>query len=297
MEVECKHYNHFMDHSSIKCNSYQIDTVPVSISSMQHCQTSYPPQGCNCLRSITFSFHTGIFPCQDAPTIYISQSIHPWCQCPGDPVDWSAFLDNSWTHGRHWGAIIGQLTKGRHVYNLSWRYSCFSSPCTWEWGFLGVMCTYVSAFSWMSVSNNGVECANYHTFQKDVDVCKLPWQLCTSGHQHLETTCMLWSHSLGLHFNGLNQFLSFLYLIWSFQTSNHEEPPYGNSLISCPSSFHKTHVCLMANPVLSNLTLFLTVHFCAVHGYCYEHCYFSLLLLAFNLVVFPPSNHSWAPYV
>ena len=177
MEVECKHYNHFMDHSSIKCNSYQIDTVPVSISSMQHCQTSYPPQGCNCLRSITFSFHTGIFPCQDAPTIYISQSIHPWCQCPGDPVDWSAFLDNSWTHGRHWEAIIGQLTKGRHVYNLSWRYSCFSSPCTWEWGFLGVMCTYVSAFSWMSVSDNGVECANYHTFQKDVDVCKLPWQL------------------------------------------------------------------------------------------------------------------------
>ena len=28
-----------------------------------------------------------------------------------------------------------------------------------------------------------------------------------------------------------------------------------------------THICLMANLMPSNLTLFLTVNFCAVHGY------------------------------
>ena len=82
---------------------------------------------------------------------------------------------------------------------------------------------------------------------------------------------LLWSYSLGLHFNELNQFFSFPYLIWSLQTLNCEEIPYRNSLISCLSPFHKTHVCLMANLVLLNLTLFLTVHFCAVHGYTATH--------------------------
>ena len=33
----------------------------------------------------------------------------------------------------------------------------------------------------------------------------------------------------------------------------------------------QTHVCLMVNLVLLNLTLFLTVHFCAVHGYAATH--------------------------
>ena len=28
-----------------------------------------------------------------------------------------------------------------------------------------------------------------------------------------------------------------------------------------------TYACLMANLISTNLTLFLTVHFCAVHGY------------------------------
>ena len=50
---------------------------------------------------------------------------------------------------------------------------------------------------------------------------------------------MLQSHSLGLHFNRLGQIFSFIYLIWSFQTSNHEEFLYENSLISHPSPFHK----------------------------------------------------------
>ena len=50
---------------------------------------------------------------------------------------------------------------------------------------------------------------------------------------------LLRSHLPELHFNGLSQFFSFIYLIWSLQTSNCEEIPYRNSLISCPSPFHK----------------------------------------------------------
>ena len=57
---------------------------------------------------------------------------------------------------------------------------------------------------------------------------------------HFTNTCLLLQfHSLGLHSNGLSQFFSFLYLIWSFQTSNCEETPYRNSLISYPSPLHK----------------------------------------------------------
>ena len=33
----------------------------------------------------------------------------------------------------------------------------------------------------------------------------------------------------------------------------------------------QTRACLMANLVLLNLTLFLTVHFCAVHDYAATH--------------------------
>ena len=64
----------------------------------------------------------------------------------------------------------------------------------------------------------------------------------------------------------LNRLLNFslFNLILSFQTSNHEEIHYKDSLILCPS---QTCVCLMANLMPSNLTLFLTVHFHAVHGY------------------------------
>ena len=47
----------------------------------------------------------------------------------------------------------------------------------------------------------------------------------------------------------------------------------------------------MANLVLLNLTLFLTVHFCAVHGYaaihmCFTHVYASLPLLR--------EHHGWS---
>ena len=51
-----------------------------------------------------------------------------------------------------------------------------------------------------------------------------------------------------------------------------------------PFTISQTHVCLMANLILLNLTLFLTVHFCAVHGYAATHMcithvlYFSSIL-------------------
>ena len=38
-----------------------------------------------------------------------------------------------------------------------------------------------------------------------------------------------------------------------------------------PFIISQTHVCLMVNLVLLNLTLFLTVHFRAVHGYAATH--------------------------
>ena len=38
-----------------------------------------------------------------------------------------------------------------------------------------------------------------------------------------------------------------------------------------PFTISQTHVCLMANLVSLNLTLFLTVHFRAVHGYAATH--------------------------
>ena len=45
-----------------------------------------------------------------------------------------------------------------------------------------------------------------------------------------------------------------------------------------------THVCLMANLVLLNLTLFLTVHFCAVHGYTatYIHVHHTCSMFPFH---------------
>ena len=120
---------------------------------MQHWQSSHLLQGCVCLRSLTGTFLTGISLCWDAPKTCICPSIHQWHQCPRDPLDFSTFPDNSRAHSRHWGAIIRQLTKGGHVYNSSWRYSCFSSPCAWERGFLGVT---RSAFSWTFASEHWV---------------------------------------------------------------------------------------------------------------------------------------------
>ena len=76
-------------------------------------------------------------------------------------------------------------------------------------------------------------------------------------------------------------FFLFFDLILSFQTSNYEEILHKNSLISCPSHF-TTHVCLMANLMPSNLTLFLTVHLCAVHGYATTYMHITCFMLLFH---------------
>ena len=52
-----------------------------------------------------------------------------------------------------------------------------------------------------------------------------------------------------LHFIELVIFFSFDYNL-IFQTSNHEEILYENSLISCPSHFYITCVCLIVNLML-----------------------------------------------
>ena len=51
--------------------------------------------------------------------------------------------------------------------------------------------------------------------------------------------------------------------------------------------FTKTRVCLMANLVLLNLTLFLTVHFHAVHGYTTTHMPITHVL-CFSSILPPP---------
>ena len=94
---------------------------------------------------------------------------------------------------------------------------------------------------------------------------------------------LLWSHPLGLHFNGLSQFFSFLYLIWSFQTSNHEEILQRNSLISCP--YHSTNTCLpYGEPCLIKLNCILDSSFlCCAWLCCHTHalpsCYASSSIL------------------
>ena len=65
-----------------------------------------------------------------------------------------------------------------------------------------------------------------------------------------------------------------------FQTSNHEEILYENSLISCPSHSHK-HV-FASWQTLCHQTLFLTVHFYAVHGYAAIHMHITHVTLPFH---------------
>ena len=61
----------------------------------------------------------------------------------------------------------------------------------------------------------------------------------------------------------------------------------------------QTYVCLMANLVLLNLTLFLTVHFHAVHGYAATHmhithvlCFSSILPLPCGCIILLISIHA-----
>ena len=96
---------------------------------------------------------------------------------------------------------------------------------------------------------------------------------------------LLWFHSLGLHSNGLSQIFSFLYLIWPLQTSNHEEIPYGNSLISHPSPFHQ-HVFASWQTLFYKPNFILDSSFpCCAWLFCHTHahssysCFFSILPL------------------
>ena len=97
---------------------------------------------------------------------------------------------------------------------------------------------------------------------------------------------VVWSHSLGLLFNGLSQFSLFIlsYLINSdFKLwDSLWELTYLMSF-----TISQTCVCLMANLVLLNLTLFLTVHFCAVHGYAAIH------MCSPHVMLYLPFCHSW----
>ena len=99
---------------------------------------------------------------------------------------------------------------------------------------------------------------------------------------------VLQSHPKGLHLNRLSQFFSSPYLIAS------DFKPWGDSLRELtyltPFTISQTCVCLMANLVLLNLTLSLTVHFHAVHGYsatymCITH------VLCFSSILPPPCSY------
>ena len=57
-----------------------------------------------------------------------------------------------------------------------------------------------------------------------------------------------------------------------------------------PFTISQTHVCLMANLILLNLTLFLTVHFHAVHGYAATHMHITHVL-CFSSILPPPCGH------
>ena len=98
---------------------------------------------------------------------------------------------------------------------------------------------------------------------------------------------VLRSHPQGLHLNRLNQFFSFIlsYLIIS------DFKPWGDSLweLTYLTTFtiSQTHVCLMANLVLLNLTLFLTVHFCTVHGYAATHMHIAHVLCFSSILPLP----------
>ena len=80
----------------------------------------------------------------------------------------------------------------------------------------------------------------------------------------------------------VNFSLSFLsYLIVS------DFEPWGDSLRELtylmPFTISQTHVCLMVNPILLNLILFLTVHFRAVYGYAATtHAHYTCSMLLFH---------------
>ena len=52
------------------------------------------------------------------------------------------------------------------------------------------------------------------------------------------------------------------------------------------------HVCLMANLMSSNLTLFLTIHLHAMHGYAATHMHITHVMLSFH-----STTIMWLPHV
>ena len=83
---------------------------------------------------------------------------------------------------------------------------------------------------------------------------------------------VLRSHLGDYTFNRLSQFFSFhLILSNHFRLQTVRRFSMRTLTYLTPFTISQTCVCLMANLVLLNLTLFLTVHFCAVHGNAATH--------------------------
>ena len=93
----------------------------------------------------------------------------------------------------------------------------------------------------------------------------------------------------------LTDLVNFSLLILSYLIISDFEP-WGDSLWELtylmPFIISQTRVRLMANLVSLNLTLFLTVHFCAVHGYAATHmcithvlCFLSILPLPCGCII------------
>ena len=81
-------------------------------------------------------------------------------------------------------------------------------------------------------------------------------------------------------------------LILLFQTSNCEENLYKDLTYLTPFTFSQTCICLIANLMPSNLTLSLTVYFCAVHGYAVTHMHITYVILLFH-----SATTMWLPHV
>ena len=99
--------------------------------------------------------------------------------------------------------------------------------------------------------------------------------------QQLVMQCLIQFHHGTTFFNGL--------VIFSSLSSNLIIPdfePWGDSLWELTYlrsfTFSQTCVCLMTNLMSSNLTLFLTVHFHAVHGYATKHMHITCSMLLFH---------------
>ena len=121
--------------------------------------------------------------------------------------------------------------------------------------------TVIKAFSMISWLLKEIEGSAIYT-EKSISPCRT---------QPRFNPCLLWSHLRDYTFNRLSQFFSF---ILSYPIISDFEP-WEDSLQELtylvPFTISQTHVYLMVNLVLLNLTLFLTVHFRAVHGYAATH--------------------------